>query len=145
LGFRSSTEIRGGRDYSYGFYNRILHPEDEIRYSWACLLGAALVTQKKYAAAESRLLDSYNGRIHRKLLEVQLNLFTAQEAAEWLVRLYDEWGKPEEAAKWREKLGAVREECRRREALALKPPTKIFLLIPRDFPNRIAHLPPVLF
>src|SRR5262249_38179556 len=107
-----------------GFYNKIVHPEDEIRYSWAGLLGATLVTQKKYAAAESRLLDSYNGRIHRKLGEYQLDLFTAQEAVKWLMRLHDEWGKPDEAAKWPEKLEALREECRRREALALKPPRK---------------------
>jgi outer membrane protein assembly factor BamD (BamD/ComL family) len=28
------------------------------------------------------------------------------EAVSWIVRLYQEWGKPEEAAKWQEKLGA---------------------------------------
>jgi non-specific serine/threonine protein kinase/serine/threonine-protein kinase len=78
-----------------------------LRYNWEGVLGASLVAQKKYAAAEGHLLGSYKGRIQPSGLRAdEPILFSAQEAVQWLIRLYDEWGKPEEAAKWREKLGA---------------------------------------
>src|SRR5262249_18213594 len=38
------------------FYDAPIHPEGAIRHNWAGLLGAILVAQKKYAAAEDRLL-----------------------------------------------------------------------------------------
>jgi hypothetical protein len=69
-------------------------PEGEIRFNWAGLLGASLVAQKKYPAAEDRLLVSYKART-QQVMAGEGNLFTAHEAVEWLVRLYDEWRKPE--------------------------------------------------
>src|SRR5262249_45527793 len=80
--------------------------EGEVRYYWEGLLGASLVAQKKYTIAEGRLLASYKGMTHPNAIDVgEPTLFTVQEAVEWLLRLYDEWGKAEEAAKWRKENG----------------------------------------
>jgi hypothetical protein len=65
------------------------------------LLGKALTGQGKYAEAEPLLLASYRRMVERKSAH-------AAEAGERIVRLYTAWGKPDEAAKWRKKLGAAR-------------------------------------
>ncbi len=71
------------------------------------LLGAALLGQQKYADAEPLLLQAYEGlsqsakspeqRHHG--LATPGHLATARER---LVQLYDAWGQPAEAAKWRQ-------------------------------------------
>ncbi len=58
------------------------------------LLGVALLEQKRYADAEPLLVASATGARGA----------AAATAARRLVRLYDAWGKPDEAAKWRAKL-----------------------------------------
>jgi hypothetical protein len=86
------------------FFDLPSRPEGSIRYNWEGLFGASLVAQKKYAEAEPRLLNSYRGRVSpvaRDESPDSVVLFTKEEAVQWLVRLYDEWGKPDEAAKWR--------------------------------------------
>jgi hypothetical protein len=72
-------------------------------------LARVLLRKRNTRPTEDHLLASYKGRIQPNgVLAGEANLFTAQEAVEWLVRLYDEWGKPEEGPKWRDKLGAVK-------------------------------------
>jgi serine/threonine protein kinase len=64
-------------------------------------LGAALLGQKRYAEAEPHLLQAYQGLKER---EASLSAATRQflrEGLEQLIQLYDEWDKPEEAARWR--------------------------------------------
>ena len=69
------------------------------------MLGASLVAQKKYAAAEPRLLSSYKGRVEPNgPPSSEVVLFSKHEAVEWLVRLYEESGRLDEAAKWRVRL-----------------------------------------
>jgi hypothetical protein len=86
------------------FFDAPTRHEGELSYNWEGVLGANLVAQKKYAAAEARLLRCYKGRTQPNGVRADgPDLFTKQEAVEWLVRLYDEWGNPEEAAKWRER------------------------------------------
>jgi serine/threonine protein kinase/Tfp pilus assembly protein PilF len=68
------------------------------------LLGAAVLGQEKYLEAESLLLQGYEGlrQSEEKFpSEAKLPLI---ETVERLVQLYDAWGKPEEAEKWRAKL-----------------------------------------
>jgi serine/threonine protein kinase/tetratricopeptide (TPR) repeat protein len=70
------------------------------------LLGGSLLGQKKYAEAELLLLAGYEGM---KAHEQNLPATEKQrltEALERLVQLYDEWGKPDQAAKWRKELEA---------------------------------------
>jgi DNA-directed RNA polymerase specialized sigma24 family protein len=75
------------------------------------LLGASLVGQKNYADAEPLLLESCEGLQQRQAsLPPYLNaprLIT--ESLERLVQLYDAWGKPTEAAEWKQKLAAFRQ------------------------------------
>jgi tetratricopeptide (TPR) repeat protein len=88
-------------------------------YAWPAIfsgaqraLGASLLGQKKYKGAEPLLLKGYEAL--KKWLEMPRNAPTPLgrlqqvETLEWLVQLYDDWGKPDEAAKWRKELKAVR-------------------------------------
>jgi hypothetical protein len=87
-----------------------------LRYSIEAAHGACLAGQKKYDEAEPLLLDAIEGL--RDCEDKALQPLTPErrgveagkidEALNWLVRLYDERGKPDEAAKWRKELEAVR-------------------------------------
>jgi tetratricopeptide (TPR) repeat protein len=76
------------------------------------LVGASLIGQNRYAEAEPLLVQGYAGM--RKWWEVRGKRLTPYrtrhqiEALQWLVQLYDGWGQPEEADKWRQELNAVR-------------------------------------
>jgi hypothetical protein len=76
-------------------------PDSWTRFDVQSLLGGALLGQKKYADAEPLLLSGYEGMKQR---EAKLRFFERKhmtDALDRLVRLYDAWGKPDEAAKWR--------------------------------------------
>jgi serine/threonine protein kinase len=76
-------------------------PDDFRRFNAVSMLGAALLGQHKYAEAEPLLLQGYEGLKQREAHIPSATLVRLTEAAEWLVQLYDAWGKREEAAKWR--------------------------------------------
>ena len=66
------------------------------------LLGQSLLAQQKYAEAEPLLLQGYRGlRANEDLHNPEVDRL-AGEARGRLVRLYEAWGKPVEAARWRE-------------------------------------------
>jgi serine/threonine protein kinase len=89
-------------------------PEGTAReYAFAkSLLGASLLGRKNYAAAEPLLVQGYEGLTRRTEAgdagPTPLDQRRRIEALGWLVQLYDVWGKPDEAAKWRTKLEEVR-------------------------------------
>jgi eukaryotic-like serine/threonine-protein kinase len=66
------------------------------------LLGASLAGQKKYAEAEPLLLEGYQGMLARKDRMEVPNRYHLDRAREWIVQLYQAWGKREKAAEWRE-------------------------------------------
>jgi hypothetical protein len=70
-------------------------------YHTKSLLGGAVLGKKQYADAEPLLLQGYEGMKARQesMPEAKLRL---SEAAARLVELYDGWGKPDQAALWRE-------------------------------------------
>jgi tetratricopeptide (TPR) repeat protein len=69
------------------------------------LLGEALLGRKEFAQAEPLLTDAYQGiKTHAEPLPTEYRALL-NEAAARLVRLYESWGKPDEARRWR----AVRE------------------------------------
>jgi tetratricopeptide (TPR) repeat protein len=91
--------------------------EDQMPGSWRrfsaqSLLGAALAGQRKYAEAEPLLVQGYEGMKQReariRLSRFRVNQDVLPEALERLVQLYDAWGKPDEAAKWRKELEALK-------------------------------------
>jgi hypothetical protein len=74
------------------------------------VLGASLLGQKKYAEAEPVLREGYL-RMKRQpevdgAVPTPLDRRYLIEAVGWLVRLHEEWGKPDQAAEWRKELQA---------------------------------------
>jgi hypothetical protein len=79
-------------------------PDGWNTFQTQSLLGAALLGQQKYAEAEPLLIKGYEGlKQHEAKIPTPLKRYLT-EAGQRVVRLYDGWGKPEEAAKWRAKL-----------------------------------------
>jgi hypothetical protein len=73
------------------------------RHPGTCLsrvvLGGLYVGDGRYAEAEPLLLSAYEGYARAFSPENA----DAQEAAAWLAKLYEAWGKPEKAKEWRAK------------------------------------------
>ena len=75
------------------------------------LLGVSLLGQKKYAEAEPLLVKSCEGMMQwseRGGRSTPLAKREMMEALGWLVQLYEETGKPDEAANRRKDLEEVR-------------------------------------
>ena len=85
-------------------FERKKRPDDWQRFRVESLLGASLAGQKKYAQAEPLLLEGYSGMLARKDRIDVPEWYYLDRAREWLVQLYQDWGKPEKAAEWRKKL-----------------------------------------
>jgi hypothetical protein len=83
-------------------------PAFQTTFHTQALLGAALLGQEQYAAAEPLLVQGYQGM---KQLETEREkqhpgLPTPErltEALERLVQLYDAWGRKDKADEWRQK------------------------------------------
>jgi tetratricopeptide (TPR) repeat protein len=79
-------------------------PDDWTTFQIQSLLGEALAGQQKNAEAEPMLLEGYEGM---KALEKTMppnGKARLADALERIVKLYDGWGKPEQAATWRKRL-----------------------------------------
>jgi len=84
-------------------FNRKKQPDDWQGFRAETLLGASLAGQKKYADAEPLLLEGYQGMLARKdKIEVP-SWYHLDRAREWIVQLYQAWGKPGKAAEWKKK------------------------------------------
>jgi eukaryotic-like serine/threonine-protein kinase len=68
-----------------------------------CMLGEALAGQQKYAEAEPLLLAGFDGMKQREASIPPSAKYRLTQAQEWLVQLYDAWGKHDKAAQWRQK------------------------------------------
>ncbi len=84
-------------------FNRKKQPDDWQRFRAESLLGASLAGQKKYAEAEPLLLEGYRGMAERRELIRVPDRYHLDRAREWIIQLYQAWGKAEEAAAWRQK------------------------------------------
>jgi serine/threonine protein kinase len=76
-----------------------------------CLLGASLSGRKRYAEAEPLLVQGYEGVKPQPGFGEDTTPFAQRrkvEALGWLVQHYEEWGKPDEAARWRKELEAAK-------------------------------------
>jgi tetratricopeptide (TPR) repeat protein len=81
-------------------------PERWTAYDAQSMLGGSLLGQKRYAEAEPLLLAGYDGLKRRADKIPPHAKDRPNEALEWLVYLYDSWGRTAEAAKWRSELYA---------------------------------------
>lgn len=96
-------------------------PEEWERYNCQSILGASLAGQKKYAEAEPLLLSAYEGMVTKESTVSRaypLRPKLHEEGGERIVQLYQDWGKPEKAAEWREKLREAEARA------AFEPPRK---------------------
>jgi len=86
-------------------------PDAAYRYYVMSLLGASLAGQKNHADAEPLLLEGCRGLQQRQAsLPPYLNApRRITESLERLVQLYDAWGKPAQAAEWKQKLAAFQQ------------------------------------
>jgi serine/threonine protein kinase len=83
--------------------------EEKMRGAWQTantrsMLGGALLGRQKYADAEPLLLDGYEGMKKQEKSIPPAGRPRLKEAGERIVELYEEWGKPDKAKEWREKL-----------------------------------------
>jgi uncharacterized protein HemY len=66
-------------------------------------LGECLAGQRRYAEAEPLLLEGYQGMLARKERIAAPDRYHLDSAREWIIQLYQAWGKPEKAAEWKKK------------------------------------------
>ena len=81
-----------------------IQPDDWTTFDAQSMLGAALLDQKKYAAAEHALLAGYEGMKQREASLPIKDRRRLNLALRRLVRLYDAWDKGDEASKWRKEI-----------------------------------------
>jgi tetratricopeptide (TPR) repeat protein len=84
-------------------------PDNWLTPNAKWLLGRALLGQKKYTDAEPFLLAGYEGLKQREAKIPPQFRERPILALRTLVQLYEAWEKPDEAAKWRQKLEAPNE------------------------------------
>jgi tetratricopeptide (TPR) repeat protein len=87
---------------SLAIRNRAGYPS---RYHALNLLGGALLGQGRYVDAEPLIVQGYEGMKNREASIAIREPSSLREAAERVVRLYEAWGKPEQAAAWKAKVG----------------------------------------
>jgi hypothetical protein len=80
-------------------------PDHWAHYDAMSLLGAALLGQGRYSEAEPLIVAGYKGMKERQAKIAVHDRSWLREAAERVVRLYEDWGKAERAAMWKAKLG----------------------------------------
>ena len=79
-------------------------PENWRRFEIRGQLGESLAAQKKFADAEPLILGGYEGLTARRK-DVTVDAWSRlPEAGRRVVRLYEAWGKPAEADRWRKKI-----------------------------------------
>jgi eukaryotic-like serine/threonine-protein kinase len=84
-------------------YERTI-PDEWRRFRAESRVGASLEGQAKYAEAEPLLLEGYAGLLQRRANLTAENHYLPERLGAWIVKLYQDWGKPEKAAEWRKKI-----------------------------------------
>lgn len=88
--------------------SEVLTPDRWPTYDAMSMLGEALAGQERFAEAEQLLLDGYRGMKSQEEVLPPALLHLLPAAAERLVKLYDDWDKPDQAAVWRQALQQLR-------------------------------------
>ena len=81
-------------------------PGSWMRYYGQALLGASLAGQKQFAEAEPLLLGGYQGLQERQASIPAGTRRVVSEAGLRVAQLYRDWGQPEKAREWEEKVRA---------------------------------------
>ena len=81
-----------------------VQPDEWTTFNTRSLLGGSLLGQNRYAEAEPLIVAGYEGMKAREAKIPPPGRPRLTEAAERVVRLYDDWGKKDKAAEWRTRL-----------------------------------------
>ena len=79
-------------------------PQGLDLYACQSMLGASLAGQKKYVEAEPLLVSGYQGMIERLEYIPAERRLDLEETGNQILSLYQNLGKPQKAAEWREKV-----------------------------------------
>jgi serine/threonine protein kinase/tetratricopeptide (TPR) repeat protein len=82
--------------------------QSQQRYACESELGASLVGEKEYAEAEPLLLSAFEGLTRTQKQSEDpfsraLGRQSPVETAGWIARMYEEWGKSQQATEWRQR------------------------------------------
>jgi hypothetical protein len=80
-------------------------PDDWPRFETQSRLGESLLARQRFADAEPLLLSGYEGLKTREAKLSANHKSRLTDAGERVVRLYVDWGKPENVTEWRQRLG----------------------------------------
>jgi tetratricopeptide (TPR) repeat protein len=83
---------------------RRTNPAAWERYQSESLVGQSLAGSRKYDQAEPLLISGYQGLIERRDKIPAFNQPDVDVAGDQIVRLYEDWLKPDKASEWRVKL-----------------------------------------
>jgi serine/threonine protein kinase/tetratricopeptide (TPR) repeat protein len=78
-------------------------PESWARFKDEGCYGACLLDQKKYAEAAAALISAYEGMKARENDAPEQERTLVTSSLDRIIRLYEAWGKTDEAEKWRKK------------------------------------------
>jgi eukaryotic-like serine/threonine-protein kinase len=84
-------------------------PDDFRTFRARSMLGWNLLRQKKYSEAEPLLLSGYEGMKRRRADVGAEGDADVTKAVRWVIRLYDDTGTPDKAAKWEDELVEMNE------------------------------------
>ncbi len=87
---------------SFQFFRKD-NPDDWQTFRTESLVGASLAGQKKYAEAEPLLVKGYQGMLARKNRTDVPEWYHLDRAHDWVVQLYQAWGKQSQATEWAKK------------------------------------------
>ena len=84
-----------------------IQPDEWTTFNTRSMLGESLLGQKKYEDAEPLILSGFEGMKAREAKIPPPGKPRFTDAADRVVKLYDAWGKKDEAAKWRKELDEI--------------------------------------
>jgi hypothetical protein len=80
-------------------------PDDWRHYEAMSLLGQAMLGQAHHAEAEPLIVPGYEGMKARESRIIMPERSRLREAAERVIRLYEEWNQTDHATAWKARLG----------------------------------------
>jgi len=80
-----------------------LRPDDWTTFDTKSTLGEALRDQRKFAEAEPLLVSGYEGMESRQDTIPSADRPRLTRALDRLVKLYEDWGKPDQATQWKQR------------------------------------------
>ena len=81
-----------------------IRPDYWARFEIESTLGASLTGQSRFAEAEPFLLSGYEGMTRLAVTIPPVSRPSLNQAGDWIVELYERWGRSEKAAEWRQRV-----------------------------------------